>query len=374
MKHLRGSVENVGGMLAGFRHTVTELTEKFEQIRTVAGLIGGISTQTNLLALNAAIEAARAGEAGRGFAVVAAEIRTLAQRVGQATDEINENIGAMTHQVEETANRTDAISGDVAETIRVVDRTADTFRHLVDDFEATNTGVGSITAAIEQVRQILDDTRDNVHGINAVSEQVEKQMVTADANAKELNRKVEVVQSIVARFKIGRGYFESVLGLMAAQRQDFEARLTAMERRGIDVFDTDYREIPGTAPKKYHSAYDDIVEREFQRIYDDILSGVKGATFFLCVDRNGYAPTHNRKFSRPYTGDPKKDIFSRDKRIFDDYTGIRAARNREPFLLQAYARDTGEVLNDISVPIMVDGKHWGALRMGFEPEALLEHG
>lgn len=72
------------------------------------------------------------------------------------------------------------------------------------------------------------------------------------------------------------------------------------------------------------------------------------------------------------TGTREQDIaWSRDKRIFDDTTGSRGAKNTSPLLLQTYVRDTGEILNDLSLPIFVNHRHWGALRVGFDPRMLL---
>jgi methyl-accepting chemotaxis protein len=64
-------------------------------------------------------------------------------------------------------------------------------------------------------------------------------------------------------------------------------------------------------------------------------------------------------------------VNSRDKRMFTDSTGTRGAKNTARLLLQTYRRDTGEILNDLSMPIHVQGRHWGALRFGFKPEILL---
>jgi len=58
-------------------------------------------------------------------------------------------------------------------------------------------------------------------------------------------------------------------------------------------------------------------------------------------------------------------VNNRTKRIFGDQIGFRAARNEKPYLLQAYARDTGELVADISVPISIRGRHWGCVRIGF---------
>jgi methyl-accepting chemotaxis protein len=56
---------------------------------------------------------------------------------------------------------------------------------------------------------------------------------------------------------------------------------------------------------------------------------------------------------------------NRTKRIFNDRTGLRAAINEDAFLLQTYMRDTGEVMNDMSTPIVIAGKHWGGVRIGY---------
>jgi methyl-accepting chemotaxis protein len=66
-------------------------------------------------------------------------------------------------------------------------------------------------------------------------------------------------------------------------------------------------------------------------------------------------------------------VNSRDKRIFNDQTGLKAAKNEKKFLLQVYLRDTGEIIADLSMPIYVNDKHWGALRVGLTPEMFLDN-
>ncbi|MFN3247619.1 MAG: hypothetical protein ACK42K_13035 [Leptonema sp. (in: bacteria)] len=94
--------------------------------------------------------------------------------------------------------------------------------------------------------------------------------------------------------------------------------------------------------------------------------------FAVLNDDHGYIPTHNLKYSKPLTGNYDIDLVgNRTKRIFDDTTGIKAATNKDkPFLLQSYRRDTGEIMHDISVPVHVFGKHWGAVRIGFKLDVL----
>jgi hypothetical protein len=132
------------------------------------------------------------------------------------------------------------------------------------------------------------------------------------------------------------------------------------------LFDTNYRPIPGTTPQKYHTAYDGYTDQHIQHPLDNYLSADDQVVFAVVVDKNGYLPTHNTKYSLPLTGDPEKDrLGNRTKRLFDDQVGLAAARNVTEVLVQVYVRDTGEKMWDISAPIYLDGEHWGAFRVGY---------
>ncbi|MFD6317855.1 methyl-accepting chemotaxis protein [Methylorubrum thiocyanatum] len=94
--------------------TIHALSDTAERVGTVVAMISGIAGQTNLLALNATIEAARAGEAGRGFAVVATEVKELAARTGQATEEVSAQIGAIQEATKAAVTAIRAIGGQIA--------------------------------------------------------------------------------------------------------------------------------------------------------------------------------------------------------------------------------------------------------------------
>lgn len=133
------------------------------------------------------------------------------------------------------------------------------------------------------------------------------------------------------------------------------------------MFDTFYIPIPNTNPQKFKTAYDKLTDEVLRIILDKYLEQDKRILFVVAVDRNGYLPTHNTRYSRPLTEDEDFNTKNnRTKRLFNDRTGLAAARNQNPFLLQKYSRDTGEQLADLSVPIKVQGKHWGALRVGYK--------
>ncbi len=93
------NINQLSSTLGESQHSISSLNEQVEKIGGAVNIIQEIAEQTNLLALNAAIEAARAGEQGRGFAVVADEVRTLASRTNQSTEEINRVVSAIQSQM-----------------------------------------------------------------------------------------------------------------------------------------------------------------------------------------------------------------------------------------------------------------------------------
>ena len=127
--------------------------------------------------------------------------------------------------------------------------------------------------------------------------------------------------------------------------------------------------IANTNPQKFNTQYDKLTDERLRIILDKCLAVDKRILFVVAVDRNGYLPTHNSKYSKPLTDDSDYNMKNnRTKRLFNDRTGLAAARNKEPYLLQNYQRDTGETIFDLSAPIFLKDKHWGAVRFGFKKE------
>jgi len=127
-----------------------------------------------------------------------------------------------------------------------------------------------------------------------------------------------------------------------------------------------YFPLPKTDPPKYTTDWDKLSDRDVQPIEEAVLGKSAAIVFAVLVDKNGYLPTHNVRYSMPLTGNLAADLVNnRTKRIFNDKTGLAAARSVAPFLVQRYQRDTGETMVDLSVPVMLRGEHWGAVRIGY---------
>jgi len=366
-------IEVAKGRLAALAGTVERLGANSRSIASVVRLINDISDQTNLLSLNAAIEAARAGEAGRGFAVVSNEVRKLAEKVRNATGDIALNVEGMSALVESTRSETGGIDEAIRNAGAVVERSSRRFDSIVRDFSSMGERVGEVRESIEAVSIANTQIHTQVSAIRGMSVDVGARMEQAHTASQELSQAAEKIEELAARFRIGRGRFEEIIDRVAHYRDLCAQRLATLAGRGVNVFDQNYRPIPGTEPQKYSTTYDRECERELQPLYDRLVEETRGGAFALAIDTRTYAPTHNSRYSKPLTGDRAVDLLaSRDKRMFTDVTGRRAAASRARFLLQTYRRDTGEILNDLSMPIEIDGRHWGALRFGFAPEVLLE--
>lgn len=127
-----------------------------------------------------------------------------------------------------------------------------------------------------------------------------------------------------------------------------------------------YYPIENTDPTKYTTDYDSLADRDFPAIQEKFLGKSATILFAIVMDRNAYVPTHNRQFSQPLSGNRALDfINNRTKRFFGDLAGFNGARSQKTYLLQPYQRDTGEIARDVSTPIMIRGKHFGAARIGY---------
>lgn len=354
------------------RELIAALSQRSEEIQQVAQVIQSIASQTNLLALNAAIEAARAGEHGRGFAVVADEVRGLAGRTASATGEVGQMVADIQRQTTEVVEQISQLSADLDAGVGQVDLTG---RQLEK--------IAGLAAAVEgQVDEIARGARTNrdqlAHLFEAVG-QVRSDLGVSDEQTRrlaeaagQLEGQAETISERLAEVGLD-DYHQRVYDLARRGAAAIAARFEQDVHEGRisldDLFDRRFQVVPGTYPQKYGSRFDRYTDQVLPAIQEPLLKDHEGLVFAIACTAEGYVPTHNRAFSEAPSGDVERDTArSRSKRMFNDRTGIRCGSHQQPLLLQTYTRDTGELMHDLSVPILVQGRHWGGLRLGYRPE------
>jgi len=195
---MQGIAEQVNTSAA----SVSALGKKSEQIGQIIGVINDIADQTNLLALNAAIEAARAGEHGRGFAVVADEVRKLAERTTQATEEVANSIREIQSETGTAVQNIEAGTQRVGKGVELANAAGEALGRIVNASATLQTMVQSIAAAAEEQSAASEEIARSVESISAVTKESTHGAQQAATAATELSKQAEKLQSLVGRFKV----------------------------------------------------------------------------------------------------------------------------------------------------------------------------
>ncbi len=373
------AIDNIIDLVRGVNQvaqTLESLGAALGRVAKVADGIEGIARQTNLLALNATIEAARAGDAGKGFAVVASEVKSLADETRRATLEIAETVKDLTDQVqtlrvEGDANREKAeIARDGASGI------SDIFGSIGNQLQQVGLDVANIASVADQNRAQCDTVSTS---LNVLIQENDKTLSNIDAADKSADTLLNMSESMIELLASSGQKTEDTpfidLAIHKAQQisRTFEAAIDDGRISMAELFDENYTPIDGTNPVQMMTQFVALTDDLLPEIQEPALAFDSNVVFCAAVDRNGFLPTHNKKFSHPQRAeDPEWNMGnSRNRRIFDDRTGSRAGKNTRPFLLQTYRRDMGNdtfvTMKDLSAPITVKGRHWGGLRLAYKP-------
>ncbi|MCP1674943.1 methyl-accepting chemotaxis protein [Natronocella acetinitrilica] len=369
------SMQALADDVSGIHQDLTGLADVLARITKAARGIDGIAKQTNLLALNAAIEAARAGEAGHGFAVVADEVKQLAQQTSEATTDIETTLNGLTVQAHTLAD----IGAQGSLRAREVRAATGSLDEVVERIGQAMAGVdrqsNEIVEAVQAIRALCASMQDHLTGLSRESAISAEHLKEMQEDGNRVLGKAEALLNLVndgeletpERDMISRAR-EAARSVSAAFEQAVRDQRISLE----ELFDRDYRPIADSDPKQYLTRYTGFTDEVLPAIQEPHYQAADTILACCTTDDHGHIATHNQHVSQPQRpDDPLWNAANcRNRRMFDDRVGLAAAKNEKPFLLQAYRRNMGDrfvLTMDASSPVMVNGRHWGAVRIIYLP-------
>ena len=369
VKHIAELIEAVGRIETRLGAVGSALA----QVANVSGSIEAIAKQTNLLALNATIEAARAGDAGRGFAVVASEVKALAEATRKATHLIGDTVRDLDGQVGNLIGE----SSDAAARAKSAGEGAEQIQSIIVRVQEGFTSVGreidgvakAATSNLAHCDIVIDELGHLAKGVDLSSTDLRH----ADERVARLLDVSEGLIALIADSGVETSDAPLIRVVVDTARrisEMFEAAVARGEISLEQLMDENYRKIPGTDPSQYLTNYVEFTDRILPPIQDPIQKSDPRIVFCVAWAKGGYLPTHNPNYRLPQGRDPVwNNANCRNRRLFKDRAVQKVAANTRPFLLQTYRRDMGGgnfvLMKDLSSPIHIRGRHWGAFRMGF---------
>ena len=377
---LARTLEGIGTLGEGaiaLKGSIGEIAGTIKLVQDTSEAIQVIARETQMLAINANVEAARAGDAGKGFAIIADSMKSLADKIRSFTGQNQKNLEELARTLGNLLEKSDG--------------NAAVAQAAIADSKNAHEATGTLRALVESAQHLTED-------IESMAQSVESNSNCYEIVHKELGGLVGSVKDCDAKLGQAQERVDSILGisedfiLFIAESgietpdtpivrlcQETAGRIAALFEQAVaggeiamnDLFDESYRPVPKTDPQQHMTKFVALTDKKLPPVQEAVLGMNGRIAFCAAVDRNGYLPTHNKIYSRPQGPDPVWNSANcRNRRIFNDRTGLSAGRSTRSFLLQTYRRDMGGgqfvLMKDVSAPIVVRGRHWGGFRIGFK--------
>lgn len=377
VENTAATMETLSESAAAFMTSLSAVDGTLRNVQSASAAIEQVARETKLLALNASVEAARAGEAGRGFAVIAVSVKELADQVQRFSAQNAEHLATLTAMLSKLMRASEDNAGAAKQAIveaAAAGEASKTLHRLVDSVGTLVDGIDAMTAPVEQsVSSFAGVEAELAHLVQNVTA-AQSMLKTAKSRSDSILDISEDSMRFIAQSGVetpDTPIIDLVKHKAAEVSDAFERAVATGQISMAQLFDEAYRPIRGSDPAQFMTGFVGLTDRVLPPIQEPVLDFDTRIVFCAAVDRNGFLPTHNLKYNLKQGDDPVWNATNcRNRRMFNDRTGLGAGRNTLPFLLQTYRRDMGggvfALMKDCSAPITVRGRHWGGLRIAFK--------
>ncbi len=195
-------MRNISDTVESTSSVIVQLGDQSKQISAIAAIIKGIAEQTNLLALNAAIEAARAGEQGRGFSVVADEVRRLAERTSESTEEIRGMIGAIQISADTAVGNMQIAVSSVGTGVKIVEEVGQAISQIHQEASNVAMAVESINMALHEQNSASNSIARQVETVAQMSEENHATASHSAQAARHMEQTAAAMMSAIQKFNV----------------------------------------------------------------------------------------------------------------------------------------------------------------------------
>ncbi|WP_284126151.1 methyl-accepting chemotaxis protein [Parerythrobacter aestuarii] len=352
---------------------VTGFSAAMAQVGKSAADIEDIAETTNILALNATIEAQHAGEHGRAFAVVADEVKALSGETRSATDQIRQTLDALKGEADAVVAR-----------IEEGNRASEAAKNSVDRIEETISNVSALVGEVnEQNRQIgsvNDMISSHIGEVVDVLGHFAEATVASDAELSSAQDQVEALELTACDMfdvlvKAGLSPSDSE---MATQARHACAEIVSVTEAALadgtltesELFDETYIPVEGSNPPRFTTKLMPWAQTAWRPMLDRVCDSDARVVAAVCLDKNGFLPTHMTESSREPTGDPGHDgKYCRHGRLYETPLNAKAAQSTDDYMMAVYRFEgrgsAYSVVRSVYCPIVIAGKRWGGFRISY---------
>jgi methyl-accepting chemotaxis protein len=263
-------------------------------------------------------------------------------------------------------------------------KASDEARDSVASIEQTLTGVIGMVEEVDRQNALIARTTGgigvHVESVRAVLEHFDRAAIENEGQLGTASRRMEQLEmsANVMFDTIVHAGLSASDSLLVSQAQDAAREIAALAETGLAdgslsaeaLFDTDYREIPGSDPTRYATRLMPWADAAWRPVLDRISGSDERIMAVACTDINGHLPTHLSRFSRPPTGDKAHDTqFCRNGRKILDPIDQKAKASAGPYMMAVYRQEgdgrSYRVVRNVYVPLTIAGRRWGDLELAY---------